>query len=422
MDQSSPAFLRVDRFDNGLTLVMEHMPEVRSAGMALAIVGGVSTDPEHAVGSANLLSDWILRGAGGRDARALSAALDSLGVQRSCAADTVFLRFSASMLAKTLPEVLPLVADIFQRPQLPESGFAPCREMALGQLEAIEDEPAQKLNMLLRSQHLPPPLGRPALGIKEHLLALTVDDLRLDYRRRFTPDGAILSIAGHISFDEIHDLVAGAFGNWQGPKAAVVVPGTAPGGVRHEMQKTNQVQIGLAFDSVPERDPDSILAALSVNVLSGGMGARLFSEIREKQGLCYSVQAGYQSLRTQGMIFGYAGTVPERAQKTLDAFVHELNRLTDGISADELQRAKIGMKSRVVMNGESSGARAAALMHDMYHIGRPRTLDELRARIEAPTPAMVNSYLERNPVRQLTLVTIGPEPLTPPPTSAPKAG
>lgn len=413
MNQTAP-MMRVDRLDNGLTLVMEHMPEVQSAAMVLAIMGGAAFDPEYGVGSGNVLSDWILRGAGGRDSRALTAALDSLGMQRSCAVDAVFLRFSASMLAKKLPDALPLVADIFQRAELPEDGFSACRDMALGQIDAIEDEPAQKLNVLLRQQHLPPPLGRPTLGIKEHLASLSAADLRLDYRRRFTPDGAILSIAGRISFDQMHDVVEKHFGSWTGSKAAMMTPGVAPGGSRHVQQETNQVQIGLAFDAVPEREPESILAMLAVNVLSGGMGARLFSEIREKQGLCYAVHAGYQSLRTQGMISGYAGTVPERAQRTLDSFVYELKRMGAGVTPDELERARIGMKSRVVMNGESSSARAAALLHDMYHLGRPRSLDELRRRVEAPTLAEVNDYLSAHPMEQFTLVTIGPSELAVP--------
>jgi predicted Zn-dependent peptidase len=126
------------------------------------------------------------------------------------------------------------------------------------------------------------------------------------------------------------------------------------------------------------------------------------------------VHAGYQSLRTQGMILGYAGTVPERAQRTLDSFIHELKKIRDGISADELERARIGIKSRVVMNGESSSARAGALLHDMYHLGRPRSLDELRRRVEAPTLTDVNDYLCAHPVERFTLLTIGPAELTTP--------
>jgi predicted Zn-dependent peptidase len=150
----------------------------------------------------------------------------------------------------------------------------------------------------------------------------------------------------------------------------------------------------------------------ALNVLSGGMGARLFTEIREKQGLCYSVHAGYSSLKTKGAIFGYAGTSPDRAQRTLDSFIAELKRFEKGIAPDELDRSLIGMKSRVIMQGESSGARAGALAYDFYHRGRTRTLDEVRDLLNAVTLERVNTFLAAHPVKALTVVTLGPEPLT----------
>src|SRR6185503_17442048 len=179
-------------------------------------------------------------------------------------------------------------------------------------------------------------------------------------------------------------------------------------------QETNQSQIGLAWDAIPDAHPDSILLQTAMNVLSGGMGARLFTEIREKQGLCYSVHAGYASLKKTGAIFGYSGTSPDRAQRTLDSFIVELKRLAKGITQEELDRAKIGMKSRVIMQGESTGARAGAIAYDFYHRGRTRTLEELRELIESVTLERVNAFLAANPVSQITTVTIGPNELQAP--------
>ncbi len=151
-----------------------------------------------------------------------------------------------------------------------------------------------------------------------------------------------------------------------------------------------------------------------MNVLSGGMGARLFTEIREKQGLCYSVNAGYSSLKHQGAIFGYAGTSPDRAQKTLDSFIVELKRFSKGITDDELARALIGMKSRVIMQERIHSAPRASgsLAHDYYHRGRTRTLEELRTLIDSVTLKKVNDFLAANPLKDLTVVTIGPQELT----------
>ena len=404
----------VATLSNGLTLLVESMPDVRSAAMTIMTPMGAASDPVEGLGSSNVLADWITRGAGERDNRAITDYLDSLGVQRSTSAETVFMRFNASMLADKLPQVLPVYGDIVLRPMLPDAGFGPARDLALQQLDAIEDEPAQKLSLLIKARHFAEPYGRAVVGKKEHLTALTPAALRKDFQSRCTSRGAILAVAGAVEFAAVRDMVEHHFGSWQSKESVRMPALAAAGGVWHEQQASNQVQIGLAFDAIAESDPDSIVLQLAMNILSGGMGARLFSEIREKQGLCYSVSAGYMSLKHLGAVLGYAGTVPERAQKTLDSFLHELRRFSSGAASDELERAQVGMKARVIMNGESSAARAGAIAHDFYHYGRPRTLDELRARIESVDLKRLNAFLHTHRPGKMTVVTIGPAPLAVP--------
>ncbi|NNM84803.1 MAG: insulinase family protein [Phycisphaerales bacterium] len=410
VDQTMQA---VHSLSNGLTLVMERVPNVRSAAVCVLTPAGCMSDPADALGSSGVLADWLMRGAGDRDNRHLTEYLDSLGVQRTCAAETTFMRLSASMLSEQLPTVLPVLADIVQRPRLPDDGFAPAVDLSIQQLDAIEDEPSQKLSLLLRRQHLPEPWGRDVVGRREHLKALTADKLRADYHRRFVPQGAIISIAGNIEFSTAADWVDKAFGAWKSG-----APGDSPAkcegpqrGVLHHQQQSNQVQIGLAWDSVPENSPQSIMAKTARGILSGGMGARLFSEIREKQGLCYSVHVGYQAFKELGCFIGYAGTAPDRAQRTLDSFLVELRRLHQGVASDELQRCQIGMKSSLIMQGESSAARAGAIAFDYHHYGRPRTLDELRRQIEGVNLDGLNVWLAQTSFEPATVVTIGPQPL-----------
>jgi predicted Zn-dependent peptidase len=322
------------------------------------------------------------------------------------------MRFSASMLGKNLLAVLPVYADIVKRPQFPEEGFEPARDLALQQLDAIEDEPSHKLSLMLRERHYPWPYGRPSVGRREDLEGLTAEVLRAHYNARFTPQGAILAVAGMFHWGDLVKVVQEEFGKWAPLAGPSLEEKAAPRGNFHLPQETNQSQIGLAWDTVADSHADSILMQTALNVLSGGMGARLFTEIREKQGLCYSVHAGYASLKKTGAVFGYSGTSPDRAQRTLDSFLVELKRLAKGVTGEELERARIGMKSRVIMQGESSGARAGAIAYDFYHRGRTRTLEELRALIEGVTLERVNAFLAANPVKDLTVVTIGPQELT----------
>ena len=141
------------------------------------------------------------------------------------------------------------------------------------------------------------------------------------------------------------------------------------------------------------------------------MAGRLFAEVREKRGLCYSVYATYAAGRERGAVFGYAGTTPPRAQQTLDVMVGELRRLSDGVDESEFQRAIVGMKSRLVMQGESTGARAGSLATDQYVLGRPRGLDELATRVDGVTHEALNAFLREHPPGEMTVTTIGPDPL-----------
>ena len=137
---------------------------------------------------------------------------------------------------------------------------------------------------------------------------MTAERLRADFRNRFTPEGAILSIAGMFEWGDLVKAVEEVFGGWERKAAAAIVEEPALRGTDYVKQETNQSQIGLAWDTVAEANPDSILMQTAMNVLSGGMGARLFTEIREKQGLCYSVHAGYSSLKHVGgdfWVFGH---------------------------------------------------------------------------------------------------------------------
>jgi predicted Zn-dependent peptidase len=156
-------------------------------------------------------------------------------------------------------------------------------------------------------------------------------------------------------------------------------------------------------------DEDYYNARTAVSILSGSMSSRLFTEVREKRGLCYAIGARYHSLKEAAGIQCYAGTTPDKAQETLDVILGEFRRLAEGISEEELARAKIGLKSSVILHSESSSSRASAIGADYYLLGRVRTLDEIKERIEATSVESVLGFLRSNPFEDYTVVTIGPK-------------
>jgi predicted Zn-dependent peptidase len=398
-------------FGNGLTLLAEQMPGMQSAAMTLLLPAGASTDPADRNGSATVLGELVLRGAGNRDSRQLTEYLDSLGLQRSSSVGVHHTRFGCAAPAAKVMEGLATYADIVRRPHLPEAGFTAARDLALQALEGLEDEPRQKLLLKVREWHLPSPLGRSAMGQKAHLEKLTVELCRADFKQRYHAQGAILSLAGKVDFDAAKAEVERCFGDWAGGTEAELKLMPPPGRTHFEEQKSEQTHIGIAYPSVPETHADYYTARMAIEVLSGGMSGRLFTEIREKRALCYSVGANYSSLRGIGSIFGYAGSSNDRAQATLDCFIAELHRMSDGVTKAELDRAKIGLKASIIMSGESTSSRAGAIAHDYFMRGRIRTLDEISAAIDGVSVDRVNAYLKANKAGPFTIVIVGPKPL-----------
>jgi len=230
----------------------------------------------------------------------------------------------------------------------------------------------------------------------------------------FRPNGAILSVAGNIEWEPLKAQVERLFGRWPRGTEQDVKPEPNTPRSEHLPKDTQQTQVALAFPSVPVGDPDYYAARAAAAVLSGGMSSRLFTEVREKRGLCYSVYAFHETFKDRGTMLAYAGTRSDRAQQTLDVTVGELRRLKDGITDDEIDRVKAGLKSSLIMQEESTSARAGAIATDWYYLGRVRSFDEIQAAIDALTPRAILDYLARYPVKDLTLVTLGPDPLVMP--------
>ena len=249
------------------------------------------------------------------------------------------------------------------------------------------------------------------MGRKEDLQKLTLDFCRADHHTRYQPRDAILAIAGNIDFNEIDREVQAHFGSWPACSQEPIKLMPPPGSYHFESARSEQTHIGVAYPSVEETDPDYYCVRMAIEVLGGGMSGRLFTEVREKRGLCYNVGAGYSSLKGIGAVFGYAGTSNDRAQATLDCFVAEVHRLGEGITADELDRAKIGLKASTIMSGESTSARCGAIAHDYFMRGRIRTLDEIKSAIDSVTVDQVNAFLRSQKAGPFTIVIVGPKEL-----------
>ncbi|MEM8946923.1 MAG: pitrilysin family protein [Planctomycetota bacterium] len=401
----------IHQLDNGMVLVGEPTDAVESAAFTLLVPSGYSTDPANRLGLSSLLCDMVLRGAGKRDSRALINDLEILGVERGESVGASQTSFSSATIASNLFDALSIYADIVRRPALPANQLDYGKLVCLQELRGSEDEPSQKLMIKLRERAYPSPWGRSSNGDEAGIQDSTTENVAEHFANCYRPNGTILGVAGKFEWPALVEQVESYFGSWQSTAPVEVDDSTTVNSQVHAQHESNQCHIGIAFPSVPYRDPDYLRAWAAVGVLSGGMSSRLFTEVREKRGLCYTVSATLQTQLERARVLCYAGTTAERAQETLDVTFDELVKLGGGVRADELNRLKARIKSGLIMQQESSSARSGSIARDWYHLGRVRTLEEIGALIDELTSDEVSSYLESHPPQDFTFATLGPAPL-----------
>ncbi len=399
------------RLANGMILVGEPNSTVQSAAITLLVPSGYTTDPANRLGLSSLVCDMVLRGAGSRDSRALINDLEILGVERGESVGASQISFSAATLSENLDEALSIYADIIRRPHLPADQIEAGQQVCLQEINGINDEPAQRLMVELRNRTYPQPWGRSSHGTEEGVSASTDEDVQSHWAKYFRPNTAILGVAGDFQWPQLIERIETLFGDWKANDVPAIAETQPQSSEAHTHHDGNQCHIGIAYPTVPYRDPDYMRAWAAVGVLSGGMSSRLFTEVREKRGLCYTVSASLQTQLDRARVLCYAGTSSERAQETLDVTFAELLRLREGVLAEELTRLKARIKSGLIMQQESTSARSGAIAREWYHLGRVRTLEEVGRMVDELTSTMINEYLEQHPPQDFTFATLGPTPL-----------
>ncbi len=394
---------------NGMVLLGEPMEAVASVAYEYMLPAGASLMPEGCCGAGNVIADWIFRGAGNKDSRQLGDALDGLGLQRIDSVGSSHLTIGAVLEAGNLAQALDLYSDIINKPSLKDDQFELAKQLAIDGVKSLDDDPRQKVMLKLREQFYPSPLGRSTVGEVQELESLTAENTKKIIKNNFNLSNTIFSVAGKYDFDRLCQQIDDLFPNIETKSCENEISiHDKSGRYLHIDNNGAQVHIGLMTQTVKPTDDDYYNARVAVSILSGGMSARLFTEVREKRGLCYAIGARYHSLKNAAGIMCYAGTIPDKAQETLDVIVSEFNRLADGISEEEIARAKVGLKSSLILHSESSSSRAGSISSDYYILGRIRSLDEIKNSIEATSVDTVLKFLRKNPFKDFAVVTIGP--------------
>lgn len=403
--------LLTQQFSNGLVLLGEHMPWLRSSAFTFLVPSGTCYEPPELCGLGSLACEMSQRGCGRYDSRAFLEELDYLGVERTSSITTHHTAFSCAMPSSAFERTLELYSDMVRQPHLPADQLEDARQLGLQDLRALEDEPTHRCFNELKRFRFPQPYGRTAQGSLEGLQAITIDDVRNFCRTNFHAADSILAVAGNFEWSAVCAAVERTLGDWCGPTTHKLPPLIPLSGQHHTDHASNQTHLALAYDCVPYESPDYYKTRALVGILSDGMSSRLFTEVREKRGLVYSVFATCFSLAAQGSVLCYAGTTTNRAEETLQVLLETIHSLSDGVSEDELARLKVRIKSALVMEQESSAARSHQIAVDWFHLGRVPTREEVLQEIDSLTCGSLLEHFTIYRPKNYSLVTVGSQPL-----------
>ncbi len=396
---------------NGLVLLGERMPWLRSASFSFLLPGGTCYEPNGRDGLAGMTSEMVQRGCGDLDSRQFLERLDQQGIERSSNITTVHSSFSCAMPSAILPEAIRLYASLVQNPHLPKDQLEDAKSLCLQDLRAMDDEPSHRCFSELKRFRFPLPFGRISQGTVEGIESIKHKDVRSFHASQYTPVGSILAVAGNFDWNELCELVEKNLGDWKGSSVAELPDLHPKYGSLHVDHTSSQTHLALAYDCASYEDPRYYEARALVGVLSDGMSSRLFTELREKRGLVYSVFASCFSLAGQGSVLCYAGTTTNRAEETLHVLLETIQSLGSGINEDELQRLKNRIKSSLVFEQESSAARSSQIASDWFYLGRVPEREEVCAKVDAlTTEGLVQYYHDHRP-KNFSLVTVGSVPM-----------
>jgi predicted Zn-dependent peptidase len=402
-----PQNLYQHQLENGMVLIAEPMPNLRSASICLTVPAGTMHEPQGFQGLASICCDMIQRGAGEYDSHEIIEQLDCLGVERDDGVSTYHVSFHASMIADVLPDVLEIYSKIVREPRIPEEDIEHSKAGAIQELRGLEDELAQRCFRDLKRIRYPGPLGRSPLGDFAGIEAIDRQAL-LNYHSKFyIPQGTILSVAGAIDWQNLVELTEALFGHWGRGSAHRLPKPEVVSAYKHIVYPSQQTQIALAYDGVPYGHPDYYRARALVGILSDGLSSRLFTKVREENSLVYAVSASPHSLYGCGSNLCYAGTQTQKAQKCFDLVWQTILSLRDGIAQEELDCWKARMRTSLVMEQESSLGRASQMASDWFYLGRIVPLDETQLEIQNLTTDSLQQYSVENPPQNFTVVTLG---------------
>ena len=405
--------VRKEILSNGLTIVTEPMPVVRSVSIGIWIRAGSRHERESENGITHFLEHMVFKGTKNRTAEQIARSADSIGGHLDAFTAKECTNFSIKALDEHLPRAFDVLADLVKNPLLRPEDIAKESQVVQEEIKMVEDTPDDLVHEIFtQSYWRGHALGRPILGTRRSVRSFDRRRVLGYFRRHYAPQNMVITAAGNLEHSRIVDLVRSEFENVPAGRPATRESAPVPHPVIRHRHKKNleQAHICLGTPAYPYSHDKRYACYIMNSVLGGGMSSRLFQNIREQRGLAYAVFSGLSSFRDAGCLSIYAGTAKDNVRQVVGLIVEELHRMkTEPLSVEEIQRAKDYLKGSMLLGLESTSSRMANLARQEMYFGRQVSLDEIARRIDAVTVEDVQGVANEllNPDR-IGLTILGP--------------
>jgi predicted Zn-dependent peptidase len=378
--------VEVTRLPSGLSVVTDNMPHLQTASLGVWVGSGSRDEKPDEHGISHLLEHMAFKGTKRRTARQIAEEIERVGGDLNAATSVETTAYYARVLKADVPLALDVLSDILANPTFDPAELQREQNVIVQEIGASEDTPNDVVFDHLQETAFPgQSVGRSILGTPDTVRAFNPEKLRTYLGRNYRAPDMVVAAAGAVDHAQVVSEVQQRFSSFSNAPAPRPAQAQFGGGTRIESRELEQVHVALALQGVPVRDEQLYSLQVFTNVLGGGMSSRLFQEVREKRGLCYTIYAFHMPYADTGLFGLYAGTDAADAPELMRVAVDEIASATETITEAEIARSKAQMKAGLLMALESSGARAEQLARQVMIYGRTIPLEEIVAKVEAVT-------------------------------------